>query len=262
MFSSNHGFYFWRALVALKWFVYLHFRISSASKRPPGKLTSNLQQRTKEEAHLHGRFSWPIQASWESDNSTWEAVHKAVELVSTGQDQSLAGLTTQSLSVSALLYLLTSSVFQKVASTVYRCDSVMQIVFSVYLIWCWQEQRVNGLGTDTSCCYFPVSSLNIWALESLPWPHNGKETKEILIQSLALSHCDHCLSHFSHPVHMAKKHSQQDVPFFLPPLQLPHHGSSSKRTNAIVGNRGLPELWAMNKPDVEMISISLHPIYK
>lgn len=219
MLSSNHGFCFWRGLVALQWFAYLHFWISSASKRPPGKLTSSLQQRSKEEAHLHGRFSWPIWASQESDNSTWQAVHKAVELVSTGQAQSLAGLTTQSLSVSALLYLLTSSVFQKVASTVYRCDSVMQIVFSVYLIWCWQEQRVNGLGTDTSCCYFPVASLNIWALESLPWSHNGKETREILIQSLALSHCDHCLSHFSHSVHMEKKkkkkHTDNRCPFLF-----------------------------------------------
>jgi len=74
-----------------------------------------------------------------------------------------------------------SSVFQKVASTVYHCDSVMQIVFSVYLIWCWQEWRVNGLGTDTSYCYFPVSSLNIWTLKSLLQSYNGKETQKGLI---------------------------------------------------------------------------------
>lgn len=86
------------------------------------------------EVKAEGCTSCPIRAMQESNKLCVRAVHRPVELVSRSHTWSLPGLTMQSLTVSILLNLSMSSVFQKVALTVYRCDSVMQIVFSVYLI--------------------------------------------------------------------------------------------------------------------------------
>lgn len=114
--------------------IYAHSSISSVSWRPPGKPTSSLHRFQRERLFFTAHMS----PAGVSHNCTSEM---CIDLPSLFPEVKLSHsqVWLHSHWVSALLYLFTRSVFQKVVSTLYCCESVMQIVFSVYLIWCWQE---------------------------------------------------------------------------------------------------------------------------
>lgn len=128
MFSSNHRLSFAvLLLLSNSSHIYVYLWVSSASRSPTGKPARSLH--SGQSSRLYFMSHWTrVQY-----NCMWEL---CIDLQTSFPKVTLQVLP---LTASTLLNLFISSVFQKVALTVYRCDSVMQIVFSVYLIWCWQE---------------------------------------------------------------------------------------------------------------------------